>query len=269
MNGLKKILLTLLGEKRYLSLLASSFQYLYKTGRLGTGYQDIYFLKEIIEEGNFCIDIGAHLGYYTIVMSKLVKEQGKVFAVEPMSKFHMTLQNLLRKRNIKNVEVYKVALGGQSDWVEMGIPKVGNMKKFGYARITQISTHLHYVELERIKNESGDYLFELLPRLDFVKCDVEGLEVPVFASLMNTIANHRPILLGELADKQERIKLYEMLIPFGYKVFRLENKRLYLLDVYSDQKAVSHNHYFIPDSHEKRLVHLIETYNDNTESSLE
>ncbi len=269
MDGLKKILLTLLGEKRYLSFLASSFQRLYGTGRLGTDYQDIYFLKEIIEEGNICADIGAHLGYYTVAMSKLVKEQGKVFAIEPMTKFNLTLQNLLRKYRIKNVEVCQVALGGEGNWVEMGIPEVGKMKKFGYARVTQISSEYQYVELERIKNESGDHLFELLPRLDFVKCDVEGLEVPVFASMMKTIAKHRPILLCELADKLERIKLFEMLIPYGYRVFRLENKKLWLLDAYSDQKAISHNHYFIPEKNEKRLISLIESYKDKTESSLE
>jgi FkbM family methyltransferase len=269
MDGLKKFLLTLLGEKRYLSFLASSFQRLYKTGGLGTDYQDIYFLKEIIEEGQFCVDIGAHLGYYTIAMSKLANEKGKVFAVEPMSKFCITLQNLLRKNKIKNVEVYQVALGGEGNWVEMGIPEVSNMKKFGYARVTQISSQYKYVGLERIKNESGDHLFELLPRLDFIKCDVEGLEVPVFASMMKTISRHRPILLCELADKLERIKLYEMLIPFGYKLFRLENKKLWQLDAYSDQKAISHNHYFIPEKHEKRLLSRIETYKDKTESSLE
>src|SRR5882672_5608200 len=93
MNRLKKILLLLLGEKKYLSLLASSFQRLYKTGKLGTDYQDIYFLKTMISDGNYCVDIGAHLGYFTFELSRLVKDNGKVFAIEPMSKFNQTLQN--------------------------------------------------------------------------------------------------------------------------------------------------------------------------------
>ena len=46
--GIKQILLKLLGEKRYLSLLAASFQRLFPTGRLGLNYQDVYFLKNII-----------------------------------------------------------------------------------------------------------------------------------------------------------------------------------------------------------------------------
>lgn len=250
-------MLASLGEKRYLSLLASTFQRLYKTGRLGPNYQDIYFLKEIVGEGNYCVDIGAHLGYYTIELSRLVKNQGKVYAIEPMTKFNSTLKKLLRKKNITNVELLQLALGGSTEYVEMGIPSVGNMKKFGYARVMQQDSGLHYVESEKVKNEKADDLFEKLSKLDFVKCDVEGLEVPVFASMKQTLAKHRPVLLCELADKQERIKMFEMLLPIGYKAYFLENKMLHLLDVYSDTKPISHNHYFIPPFHEERLKKII------------
>jgi len=259
MNRLKKFLLSLLGEKKYLSLLASSFQQLYKTGKLGTGYQDIYFLKSMIGEGNYCVDIGAHLGYYTMELSRLVKDNGKVFAIEPMSKFNQTLQNMLRKKNIRNVEVYQVALGGDGEYVEMGIPEVNNTKKFGYARVMESNIYLNYVESEKVKNERGDNLFETLPRLDFIKCDVEGLEVPVFASMMKTIAKHSPMLLCELGDKNERIKLYEMLLPFSYEVYFLENKMLHPLDINGDKSPVMHNHYFIPPAHRNKLKNFITT----------
>jgi FkbM family methyltransferase len=257
MNRIKQILLSVLGEKRYLALLANAFQNVYKTGLPGKDYQDVYFLKEIIEEGNYCVDIGAHLGYYTLELSKLVKNSGKVFAIEPMSKFNSTLKNLLKRKNISNVDLLQVAMGGDAEYVEMGIPRVNNIKKFAYARVMKISTHMEYIESEKIKNESGDHLFKDLPRLDFIKCDVEELEVPVVTSLMKTLERHRPILLCELANDNERIKLYEMIVHLGYQVYALENKKLYLLDVHSDKKTISHNHYFIPQKHQERLRHLI------------
>ncbi|HEY4876508.1 MAG TPA: FkbM family methyltransferase, partial [Puia sp.] len=175
----------------------------------------------------------------------------------PMSKFHNTLQNLLHKKNISNVTLYQMALGGEGDYVEMGIPKVGAMKKFAYARVIQSHVNLEYVESEKVKNSSGDALFKQLPRLDFIKCDVEGLEVPVFTSFMETLKIHRPVLLCELADKNERIKLLEMISPLGYKCYLLRNKKLHLLDVYSNETAVSHNHYFIPGKSLERFEHLI------------
>jgi FkbM family methyltransferase len=257
MNRIRKILIKLLGEQKYLALLASSFQRFYRAGVLDRTYQDIYFLKNIIAAGDYCVDIGAHLGYYTIEMSRLVKSTGKVYAIEPMSKFQQALKGLLKKNRITNVTLYQVALGGDSDFVDMGIPKVGMMKKYGYARVMQTSTFLEYIETEKVKNEAGDLLFAELPRLDFVKCDVEGLEVAVFTSMLKTISRLRPIILCELGDKKERIKLYEMILPSGYTAYILQHGKLQLLDIYSDKQAISHNHYFIPKEMEDRIKHLI------------
>lgn len=257
MRNVRQILLSLLGEKKYLSFLASSFQRLYKTGKLGVDYQDIYFLKSIVHEGNYCIDIGAHLGYYTMELSRLVKGNGKVYAIEPMTKFNHTLREMLQKKNIQNVELLQVALGGEGEFVEMGIPEVNSVKKFGHARVKEANVYLNYIESEKVKNERGDDLFENFPRLDFIKCDVEGLEVPVFNSMMKTIAKHKPILLCELAQKEERMKLYEMLAPLSYKIFYLDNKILREMKADADIKPVSHNHYFVPQIREAELKNFI------------
>ncbi|HMH22886.1 MAG TPA: FkbM family methyltransferase [Puia sp.] len=255
---IKKILLSVLGEKRYLSLLASSFQRVFPTGWLGSSYQDIYFLKNIIGEGAYCVDIGAHLGYYTLELSRLVKASGKVIAIEPMSKFNQALRDLLKQRRVGNTTVYQVAMGGDGPWVDMGIPRIGSMKKFAYARVMNSNTTLEYIESERVKNESGDHLFLGLPRVDFIKCDVEGLELSVFSSMTETIRLHQPILLCELGAKQDRISLLGMVAPFGYRVYLLEKGRLRLLDPESDRTAISHNHYFLPAKHAIRLRHLID-----------
>jgi FkbM family methyltransferase len=257
MNRVRKILLALLGEKRYLSLLAHSFQYLYPTGLLGSGYQDIYFLKSIIREGDYCVDIGAHLGYYTLELSRLVKGRGMVLSIEPMSKFYDALRNLVKKRHIANVRLHQAAMGGEGQWVEMGVPEINRSKKFAYARVIRSNPYLQYIETENVRNENGDQLFADLPRLDFVKCDVEGLEVSVLSGMINTVYRHRPILLCELADKNERARLYEMLAPLGYEVFFLQDKSLHKMDVFSDLDTISHNHYFIPQASQERLRHLV------------
>ncbi len=182
MSRIRKMLLYTLGEKRYLRLLASSFQKLYKTGRLGVDYQDIYFLKNLIRPGDHCIDIGAHLGYFTMEMSRLAGNNGHVYAIEPMSKFFNTLKTMVENKGLKNITLYQYAMGADTEFVEMGIPRVNNVKKFAYARVIQSSTFLEYVESEQVKNVYGDELFRLLPAVDFIKCDVEGLELSVFRS---------------------------------------------------------------------------------------
>src|SRR5271156_2996323 len=170
MSRIRKLLLYSLGEKRYLRLLAGSFQNLYKTGRLGVDYQDIYFLKNIVRRGDNCIDIGAHLGYFTLELSRLAGESGHVYAIEPMTKFHNTLKGVIENRKRGNITLYQYAMGGDTEFVEMGIPTINNVKKFAYARIMRTSTFLEYVESEKVKNVCGDELFHNIPRMDFIKC---------------------------------------------------------------------------------------------------
>ena len=257
MSRIRKMLLYSLGEKRYLRLLASSFQTLYKTGRLGVDYQDIYFLKNLINQGDYCIDIGAHLGYFTLELSRLAGNNGHVYAIEPMSKFFNTLQGIIKKRKRENITLYQYAMGSDSAYVEMGIPKVDNVKKFAYARVIRSHNYLEYVESEKVKNVYGDELFRNLFRLDFIKCDVEGLELSVFQSFVEVIRKHRPIILCELGDPVERKRLLDLLGDFSYRLYFLENKKLKALEADSPVKPVSHNHYFIPALRLQTLTVLI------------
>ena len=257
MSRIRKILLYSLGEKRYLRLLASSFQKLYKTGRLSVDYQDIYFLKNLIRPGDYCIDIGAHLGYFTVELSRLTGINGHVYAIEPMSKFFNTLTAIVENKKLVNVTLYQYAMGGETGFVEMGIPKVNNIKKFAYARVIRSSTFLEYVESEQVKNVYGDELFRYLPRVDFIKCDVEGLELSVFQSFIEIIRKHRPIVLCELGDPQERKRLLDLLSGGTYHMYYLENKKLRALESDSAVRPISHNHYFIPESRLQNLKALV------------
>jgi FkbM family methyltransferase len=256
MSRIRKLLLYSLGEKRYLRLLAGSFQRLYKTGRLGVDYQDIYFLRYLVRPGDYCIDIGAHLGYFTIELSRICGNNGHVYAIEPMTKFFNTLKAIIDSRNLKNITVYPYAMGGDSAFVEMGIPRVNNVKKFAYARVMRSSTFLEYVESEKVKNVYGDELFRDLPRVDFIKCDVEGLELTVLKSFAEVIGKHKPIILCELSDPQERKTILSLLHTFSYHLYYLENKKLKALTPDSAVAPVSHNHYFIPDNRLQTLAHL-------------
>jgi FkbM family methyltransferase len=257
--AVKKLLLNLLGEKKYLNLLARAFQPLYRTGLLGKDYQDIYFLKKIIRPGDYCIDIGAHLGYYTIELSRLAGDKGKVAAVEPMTPFHSTLQRLLKRKSADNVILHKVALGGSTDYVEMGIPQIGADRRFAFARIKENNAHLDFVQTERIKNESGDDLFLRLPRVDYIKCDVEGFEYEVFSSMPRTLETHRPMLLCELFDRGLLIRLSQLLKPLDYRPYILDNGRLKPLDVQGEGQIPSMNYYFLPPKYDERFRTFVES----------
>lgn len=250
--AVRQFLLNVLGEKRYLRLLAGAFQRLYPTGLLGKEYEDIYFLKRILRPGDYCLDIGAHLGYFTLELSRLTGKEGKVYAVEPMPVFHDTLRRLLAKKKAGNVTLYQLALGGSGEFVEMGIPQVGGQRRFAHARIKEHNEHLQFARSVQVKNESGDRLFAGLPRLDYIKCDVEGFEFEVFSSMLRTLDTHRPMLLCELFDRELLIRFAGLLEPLGYQAWLLENGRLLPVDVHSAGQIPSDNYYFLAPKYADR-----------------
>ena len=257
MSRIRKMLLNSLGEKRYLHLLASSFQTLYKTGRLGIDYQDVYFLKNLIKPGDYCIDIGAHLGYFTFELSRLAGARGHVYAIEPMSKFFNTIKNIADHKKLKNITLFQNAMGADTEWVEMGIPQLNNVKKFAYARVKSTHSYLDYVESEKVKNIRGDEFFLSVTRLDFIKCDVEGLELPVFETFLGSIRKFKPVILCELEEAKKRQALLDLFSGFDYALYYLENKKLKALSPDSTVDPVSHNYYFIPQCRLQNLKELI------------
>jgi FkbM family methyltransferase len=255
--AIKKILLKFLGEKKYLSLLAFSFQRLYKAGLLGREYRDVYFLRKIIRPGDYCIDIGAHLGYFSIPLSRLVGPGGKIYSIEPMSAFHNTLKRLLQRKKADNVTLYQVALGGKGEFVEMGIPDLGEVKHFAYARIVESSPYYSYNETEQVRNESGDRLFGDLPRLDYVKIDVEGLEYSVLSSMLQVLRKHHPILVCEVCSPDQRAQLAGLLGPIGYRPYALLEERLLPIDLSLPAAVQTQNDYFLPQQRLDTLRPLI------------
>jgi FkbM family methyltransferase len=251
--AIKRILLRVLGERNYLSLLSVAYQRLYRAGLLGKEYEDVYFLKKIIRPGDCCVDIGAHLGYFTIELSRLVGGNGKVIAVEPITSFHRALQRLLVKKKARNVTLYQLALGGTGDYVEMGIPRIGAESRFAYARIKDSNEHLDFVRSEKVKNEPGDHLFLQLPRLDYIKCDVEGFEYQVFASMLRTLETHHPMLLCELFDRDLLIRFTGLLEPMGYRAYALEKGALVAAGIHGAGQIPSGNYYFLPPQREERF----------------
>ena len=256
MKLIKGLLVKILGEKKYLEIVSSVFQQLYKTGKLGKGYQDIYFLKNIISKDDYIIDIGAHLGYYTFELSRLSGNTGKVIAIEPVSKFYNVIKKTASKK-YSNIEVRKVAIGGKGEFAEMGIPVINNRKRFGHARLKEIHENFNYAETEKVPNITGDEYFKDMPRLDFIKCDIEEAEVLAFTQMLIIIEKHHPIILCELGDKQERIKMYKMLLPLTYTPFVLKNNNLIPIDISSEETAISFNYYFIPADKTDKVKHLI------------
>lgn len=194
---IKKILYKFLNQATYLKSLHRAFFFLYDTGLLKKSeiYKYHYFVKKIINEGDFVVDIGANLGYFSKIFSRLVGKKGKVICVEPVKPFFNTLQCALKKKT--NCMFYNYAFGTENKSTQMILPKTDGYLRTGLAHISANEYDKNEVYTFDVEVVKGSYILNDLPKINYIKCDIEGYEEYVLPELKEIIEKHKPILQVE------------------------------------------------------------------------
>ncbi|PIS06083.1 MAG: hypothetical protein COT80_02605 [Candidatus Buchananbacteria bacterium CG10_big_fil_rev_8_21_14_0_10_33_19] len=193
-------------------------------------HETTLFLKRNIKPGMVVVDVGANIGYYTRLLSRLVGEEGTVYAFEADVENFSILQK--NTRHLKNVYVYNTAV---SD-------KVGQVSFYHIIGATGTHSLLpsENSEERKVPSISLDSFFankEDKPEL--IKVDVEGAEPSVFKG-MQKVLKSCPTVIFEYQPKENTpflesiIKQYTVcainsfgsLVPFSQLVFR-KGKQLY------------------------------------------
>ena len=185
-------LLPLEGYLRAVSRMFFVFQRL-GIGRFAPATEYVYHLPQLVRKGDVCMDLGANLGYYTRTLSRLAGPAGCVHAVEPVAPVRKVLSRNLRRCG--NVEIYPFALGTENKPVRMGNDSARTSGYMGtgqnFVNDTGGKTDVEFTaEMRR-----GSELFAHLPRLDFVKCDIEGYELIVMREMRPLLERFRPTVL--------------------------------------------------------------------------
>ena len=231
---IKRFLFKALGTENYLRLLHIGFHISYAANTLKNNiiYKYHYFDRNIIQKGDYVIDLGANLGYYTKLFAKWTGETGHVYAVEPVKIYFDTI--VWGVRNFKNVTLYNIALGDEEKEVTLSTP--GGL---GYLRtgLTQISANDAQHDANDItfkaQMKQGSKLFAGLTRLDFIKCDIEGYEEYVLPELKDLLLKFKPIIQLETFGDQAP-KVEQFLTGLGYKVYDIDKGALKLRDDMKD-----------------------------------
>lgn len=221
-HTLKKILFKILGLKLYLKCMHILFYTAYDLGLLKNKplFKYHYFIKKLIKKGDYVIDIGANLGYYSKNFSRLVGAEGKVISIEPVKPFFDTLKWGLK--NCKNCEVYNYALGTEKKVIELVLPKNGGLFRTGLAHIpseNEAKVDSYVFETQMML---GSELLKDLPKINYIKCDIEGYEEFVFPEIKEIIRKHKPIV--QVETNKEII--FEMMKELGYNQYSVYQNKL-------------------------------------------
>lgn len=128
----------------------------------------IHVMLRALKAGDNAIDAGANVGFFTVLMSKLVGDGGKVLAVEPDAKNVAKLKKNLDANSCGNVEVLACALGGHS-----GTGKLYRVSDNGQSSLYGDGEPACAVQIGTLNGA----LLHLPRRPAFMKMDIEGSEM--------------------------------------------------------------------------------------------
>lgn len=143
-------------------------------------------LKAHLHPGETALDIGAHLGEFTLPLAMILGEKGCVLSFEPEERTYQRLVDHVKLNGLTNVQVFKKALGDKD-----GAGKIF----FGDGRapsMVPLESDMTIRSVsENIEIARGDTFFarERLPMPHAVKIDVEGYEYAVLRGLCSTLAS--------------------------------------------------------------------------------
>jgi FkbM family methyltransferase len=197
------------------------------------------FLRSL-RPGDVCLDVGAHVGYYTLLASKAVGRHGHVYAFEPAPGVYRVLSRNLERSGVANVTALNVAAGAsEGSAVLYEGPGGGSGNSSLSPRLLE-TPHMgraeQYTPVE-VEVRPVDALVppDMFSRVRMIKVDVEGYEVEAICGLEDILAEGAPVsLIVELSpewSEDDPARFVEKLCErHGLNAFRLVNE--YSLDGY-------------------------------------
>jgi FkbM family methyltransferase len=244
---IRKILFQILGFEKYLKLLSYVFLQTYCWRWKLKEHFQVNFLPQLVKKGDICIDIGANLGYFTIPLSRIVGNEGKIWSVEPVSTYREILMQNIARFALQNVEVLPFALGEEDEKnIKLGTLQVNGVIRHGMTGILQNNSQHTVIQHEAIMMKPTS-LFRGLAKLDFVKCDVEGFELFIIPQFLSIFEKFLPILEIEMGSEESKEKIEQWMSELGYKAYYLENQKLHLINTV-EHRAKEFEWYFVHES---------------------
>jgi FkbM family methyltransferase len=190
---------------------------------------------EIIEhftpkQGDIVIDIGAHIGRYTIIASKRVGINGKVVAIEASpSNFEMLNRNIQLNQLTNIISLNHVVYSKEAK-IKLYLPGQESGHTIYNTIISDRATNEKFVETNA---NTLDYLLQSngikQEQINWIKIDVEGAEFEVLKGATNVLSNSKDIaLLIEIHNLRDSTNLYRSIVEFlNLYNFNIEFEKTY------------------------------------------
>ncbi len=149
--------------------------------------------RRFIRAGDMVLDVGANIGYYSVIFSKIVGERGKVIAFEPTEHFGKVLRMNTEANGLNNVEIFKIGLSNKRQKLNIQIGDssatlhVPGKIPLNAEEMIELVTLDEFVESHKPS------------KIDFIKVDVDGHEPAFLEGAWRTLEKYDPTVLMEIS----------------------------------------------------------------------
>ncbi len=175
-----------------------------------------------VKPGMTVLDIGAEMGYFTCLFAKLVGPLGRIYAFEPNPHNLEYLRKNVAVNDFKNVTVMPQAASDAKG--EMRFFARGPHSSLGYDRFADGETPI------TVKTAALDDVLRDVPRIDFMKIDIEGSEGKAFRGMqgivkknpsMRIVMEFYPMLLKKAGEDPRAV--FDSLVRAGFAIHDLKD----------------------------------------------
>ncbi|MDY6867721.1 MAG: FkbM family methyltransferase [Chloroflexota bacterium] len=172
--------------------------------------------EELIPEGAIVYDIGANVGYYTLLSAELVGEEGKVYAFEPLPRNIDFLRRHVALNHFKQVKIIEAAVSdriGQTSFDLGASSAMGHISDSGEIDVPLVSLD-DLLEAREIRPP------------DYMKVDVEGAEHDVLKGAIKLLERYHPTLFLDTHQREAHRPTITLLEELGYDFKILDGQSL-------------------------------------------
>lgn len=174
--------------------------------------------RKAIRPGDVAYDVGAYIGYFSLLLGRLCGPEGAVYAFEPDSRAFVRLSENLAASGVRNVFPFQVALAdrvGTGCLMEHVSPDGRLLATGRGGNGSPIAT----TSLDHLVYAKG------MPRPHLIKMDVEGAEGRVLQGAARLLRESRPRLVIEIHGEGNGREVCRRLQALGYRICRVSGGR--------------------------------------------
>lgn len=180
-------------------------------------------VKKEVKQGDIVIDVGANIGYYTLLFAKLVGPTGHVYSFEASPKNCKILQKNIEANNYKNVTLIQKAVSNKDEQISFYTSPKHTSENFLF------KPNIAHEEI-KIQAVTLDNYFENQNKIDFMKIDIAGAESLALERMDSILKrNNNMKIIQEWWPNairkhgKEPDKHLNYLIKLGYKIYEIDD----------------------------------------------